>query len=270
MDMAAFGCSKHDDKLANGGKPQQDRIYSGQTMSTYMRCCAQFVAWARKQYGCKWIADARAYVGVYLQRRMDRGLSGWTIRRDACALAKLYQCRSTDFGVALPTRCRADVKRYDNVDCKAEKFEAVYPELAQACKCCGLRVHELRLLRTDDVAIDKNGKCVVTVRKGKGGKRRYVIALDQAVQNCATQARQAGVEFVFAAVPRDAPVHWYRHIFAQRLYDRLARPVYQIPRKDRYVCRAERKGCVYDKRAMRTVSKALGHKRLGVVTYYIR
>ena len=58
--------------------------------------------------------------------------------------------------------------------------------------------------------------------------------------------------------------------FAQRLYDRLARPVHQIPRKDRYVCRADCKGCVYDKRAMRTVSKALGHNRLGVVTYYIR
>ena len=270
MGMAAYGCSKHDDKLANGGKPRQDRIYSGQTMTTYMRCCAQFAVWVRKQYGCKWIADARVYVGVYLQRRMDRGLSGWTIRRDACALAKLYQCRSTEFGVKLPTRCRADVKRYADAESKAAEFEASYPELAQACKCCGLRVHELRLLRTDDVTVNEKGKCVVTVRKGKGGKRRYVIALDQTVQHCATGASRAGREFVFSAVPRDAPVHWYRHIFAQLLYDRLARPVHQIPKKDRYVCRAERKGCVYDKRAMRTVSKALGHKRLGVVTYYIR
>lgn len=64
---------------------------------------------------------------------------------------------------------------------------------------------------------------------------------------------------MFPVFPQNAPVHRYRHIFAQR----LARPVHQIPRKDRYICRAERKGYGYDKRAMRMVSKALGHNRLG-------
>ena len=269
MAMAAYGQSKHQDKIANGGKPLQDRIYSGNTMTTYMRCCAQFAVWVRKRYGCKWIAEAQVYVGVYLQNRIDRGLSGWTVRRDACALAKLYQCHSTDFGVKLPTRRRADVKRYDDVERRVAAFEASYPELAQVCQGCGLRVHELRQLRVDDVTINCKGKCVVTVRRGKGGKRRYVIALDDALLKCVEQARQAGHELVFRAIPKDAPVHWYRHIFAQRLYNRLARPVHQIPGKDRYVCHAERKGCVYDKRAMRTVSKALGHNRLGVVTYYI-
>lgn len=162
------------------------------------------------------------------------------------------------------------MKRYEDVERKTADFEALYPELAQACKSCGLRVHELRQLRVGDVSINGKGQCVVGVRRGKGGKRRYVIALDDTLLKCAERARQAGRGLVFRAIPKDAPVHWYRHVFAQRLYDRLARPVHQIPGKDRYVCHAERKGCVYDKRAMRTVSKALGHNRLGVVTYYIR
>lgn len=270
MDMAAFGISKHEDKITNRGRPRKDRIYSSGTMSTYMRCCAQFASWGRKRYGVKWIADARAYAGEYLQHRINRGLSGWTIRRDACALAKLYQCCSTDFGVALPTRRRADVKRYDGIEQKVAAFEQIYPELAQVCKSCGLRVHELRQLRIDDVYVNNKNQCVVVVRKGKGGKYRYAIAMDHSMLQSVGQAVQSGRALVFRAIPKDAPVHWYRHIFAQCLYDRLARPIHQIPRKDRYVCRAERKGCVYDKRAMRTVSKALGHNRLGVVTWYLR
>lgn len=269
MDMAAFGTSKHEDKITNCGRPRKDCIYSSNTMSTYMRCCAQFVKWVRKNNRVKWIDDARVYVGEYLQYRINCGLSGWTIRRDACALAKLYQCCSTDFDVALPTRRRADVKRYNGIDQKVANFQATHPDLAQVCQSCGLRVHELRQLHIDDVSINNKNQCIVVVRKGKGGKYRYAIALDNSILRSVGQAEQAGRDLVFQTIPKDAPVHWYRRIFAQRLYALLARPVCQIPKKDRYVCRAERKGCVYDKRAMRTVSKALGHNRLGVVTWYL-
>lgn len=151
MAMAAFGISKHEDKLTNRGRPRKDRVYSGNTMSTYIRCCVQFIIRVRTRHKVKWIDDARVYVGAYLQHRIDRGLSGWTIRRDACAIAKLYQCCSTDFGVALPNRCRADVKRYDDIERKVAKFEELHPELAKVCQSCGLRVHELRKLRIDDV-----------------------------------------------------------------------------------------------------------------------
>lgn len=112
--------------------------------------------------------------------------------------------------------------------------------------------------------------CIIIVRKGKGGKPRYVIALDDSIMKFVEQAKQAGRVRVFSSIPSGAPVHWYRHIFAQRLYDMLARPVQDIPKEDRYVCRAERKGIVYDKKAMHVVSKALGHNRLGVVTWYIQ
>ena len=269
-DMRAFGVSKHTDKLVNYGLPRRDRIYSGKTMTAYLKSCEQFVVWARKTYGCKLIDHARQYVGLYLQQRMDAGKSGWTIRLDACALAKLYQCRSTDFGVKLPTRHRADVKRYIGIEEKVEAFEKSYSNLAQVCKSCGLRVHELRELHVDDVYINPRGKCIIIVRKGKGGKPRYVIALDDSIMKFVEQAKQAGRVRVFSSIPSGAPVHWYRHIFAQRLYDMLARPVQDIPKEDRYVCRAERKGIVYDKKAMHVVSKALGHNRLGVVTWYIQ
>ena len=269
MDMAAFGTSKHQDKLTNGGKPRRDRIYSSKTMSDYINCCEHFVVWARNCYGCKLLDEAFAYVDVYLQLRIDNNLSGWTIRQDACALAKLYQCCSTDFGVIFPSRRRADVKRYHDADRKAAEFEAAHADMAQVFMSCGLRVHESRDLLVVDVYVDDTGKCIIFVRHGKGGKRRYVTALDNSILQFVVQARKSGRKRVFRYIPKGAPVHWYRHIFAQRLYHKLARPVHQIPKQDRYVCRAERKGIVYDKRAMRVVSKALGHNRLPVVTYYL-
>lgn len=57
----------------------------------------------------------------------------------------------------------------------------------------------------------------------------------------------------------------YRADYASAWYKRLARPAAFIPPADRYVCRRDRAGVVYDKAAMLQVSRMLGHNRISVI-----
>ena len=59
--------------------------------------------------------------------------------------------------------------------------------------------------------------------------------------------------------------HYYRAVYAQRLYDEYKRKEKDIPPKERYIMRKERAGEVYDKQAMEIVSKNLGHNRISVI-----
>lgn len=267
--MQAFVASKHNERIANNGQTRKDRIYSKSTFDTYLDIGTHFAKYVQENYGCLALDEARPYVGAYLEQRMLDGISPWTLHRDASALAKLYQCTSADFGVKLPPRYRSDISRYHDIDEKMAAFEAEHPLLAKACKSCGLRRHELRALRVEDVYVDARGNIRVLVRQGKGGRRREVYALDDSILRLAQMAREQGRTYICRTVPPQAPLHGYRRIFAQRTYAKFARPECQIPKKDCYVCRGDMQGIVLDKRSMRSVSKALGHNRLGIVTHYL-
>jgi hypothetical protein len=108
---------------------------------------------------------------------------------------------------------------------------------------------------------------IVHVVQGKGGKERHVVALDDAPLRSAEAA--AGKEHIFDKIPKYAPIHEWRAAYAKTLYAGLARSVDDIPPKERYICRAERAGVTYDKKAMAVVSQMLGHARLDVVTNYL-
>ena len=271
MTMQAFSISKHKERSANGGQIPEDHIYSKSTFDTYLDIGVHFAKYAEENYDCLWLDDTRPYVSNYLTQRMLDGISPWTLHRDASALAKLFRCTSADFGVKLPPRRRGDVTRYQNTTEEIAQFEKDCPLLAQALKECGLRRHELRLLLSvGDVRVDEKGNVRVMVRQGKGGRQREIYALGDAILRLAQQAEEEGREYICRTIPPHAPIHVFRHIFAQDTYAKFARPVHQIPKKDRYVCHGDMKGIVLDKRAMRSVSKALGHNRLGVVTHYLR
>lgn len=76
---------------------------------------------------------------------------------------------------------------------------------------------------------------------------------------------------VFGKVNTRAPIHKYRSMYATNLYNSLKRDIKDIPKEDRYVCRKDLKGRVYDKKAMQIVSRALGHERIDVIAgHYLR
>ena len=78
-------------------------------------------------------------------------------------------------------------------------------------------------------------------------------------------AAAVGNNKIFEHISSAMDVHYYRSVYCQRIYDSYARPLEQIPPADRYYCRQDKKGLIYDKKAMLQASKALGHNRISVI-----
>lgn len=269
LSLAAFGDSKHMDKLSNGGQPAKDKIYSSVTMDNYIDAGVRFVKWAKAEHGCRTVAEARAYTGDYLRYRMEKGCSPWTIRRDAAAIAKAYGCKTSQLGAELPKRRRSAVTQHRNGSWKGHFDAERHKDLMALGRSCGLRRHEMAALKPEDVRCMPDGRVLVHVAQGKGGKERFVVALDDIPLHLAEKAKAEGRSTVIAHIPKYAPIHELRAEFAQSLYKKLARPVETLPRREQYVCRKDLSGAVFDKRAMSAVSTALGHNRLDVVTAYL-
>lgn len=171
LKMRAFGQSKHQDKLKNNGQPARNKIYSGSTLTGYIAACCRFLRWVRKEYDCNDLDAARQYVGRYLRLRIRRGMSAWTVRAEAAALAKMYQCSMCDFGVKLPKRRRRDVTQHRR-NAYVGHYDSKKHYLLEAfCRACGLRRHEVAQLRVSDVYRSAQGNVIIHVRQGKGGEK---------------------------------------------------------------------------------------------------
>ena len=77
--------------------------------------------------------------------------------------------------------------------------------------------------------------------------------------------REAGDKYVFSHVHSAADIHSFRAEYACRVYKAQARPLEEIPRKERYICRKDIAGTDHDKMAMKIVNEALGHSLLDVI-----
>lgn len=265
LSMAAFGDSKHADKIANDGKPAWDKIYSGKTMDNYIDVAGRFVRWAREAHGCRMLEDARQFVPEYLSQRIEQGKSAWTVRLEASALAKLYGCGINDFGVPLPQRQRQDVTQHRQDKWIGHFDPDKNKELMAFGKATGLRRHEMAVVTPEDVWMNEDGKVVIHVIRGKGGKERFVEALDDTPLLLARKAQTDGQKRIFEEIHKYAPIHEWRAEFARETYRRHARPLEEIPVKERYICRKDKAGEIYDKKAMAISSKMLGHGRLDVI-----
>ena len=237
-------------------------IYSYSTLQSYIKWCCKFAEYCKNKYKCKTIEQCRQYVDEWLTFLMTYCTPS-TSKLAACALAKLYQCRSTVF-VHTPDRRRADIKRSRGLKVRDKHFsEANHQDLVDFCRSTGLRRHELCYLRGTDLSF-VGGRWCIHVRKGKGGKPREAQIIGD-VQKIVDMMLRAGEGKVFEKVPEIADIHGYRREYAQVFYNILARPVDTLTRKQVYKCRGDKAGVIYDKRAMGRVSKSMGHERVDVI-----
>jgi hypothetical protein len=253
-----FGESKY---LAQKQGVSGDGIYSWNTYKTYLTKGCAFAKWVKEHHGCKTLADARAHVDAYLQMHIDKGYSAWTQSTIASALAKIYGCSKNDF---IPTETRHRVNIVKSRKEKAIFSEERNREFVDFCKATGLRKHEFLNLRLENLHYDDVTKQYMLVNiKGKGGRLRDCPILSQkAVERIInTPAGQK----VWSKIPSRADIHSYRAEYCKAIYNRHARPFTEIPEYDRYYCRGDLRGVVYDKRAMRIASRALGHNRICVI-----
>jgi len=244
-------------------------IFSWSTYNNYVKHCTAFAEWARKEYGCRTIEQARQYVPEYLRIRMEKGLSAWTVKLDASAIAKLYQCRTTEFGIITPERKRADIKRSRGA-ADSHFSEDNNRDVVLFGRGTGVRRHEMAALRKRDVYWEE-GTLYIHVEQGKGGKRRNAPVRPEYTEHVWRMAERADKpdDYIFSKreMPNRLPEHRYRAEYAKEMYLKVARPVEELAKGERYVCRKDKKGTVYDRDAMLMVSRYMGHNRVDVIAY---
>lgn len=290
-DMTRFGQSKHLAKqeereraLAAGEKCNPAKvsgIYSHKTYQVYKEHSLKFATWVRETYGIKNLEAAREYVKEYLEKSINEGKSAWTVRTEAAALAKLYGCSSTDFGVKLPKRRREDIQRSRGEKIRDRDFsELRNRDIVDFCRGTGLRKKELSLVETRDV-MERNGNVYVRVRRGKGGKERVLVVVQKYkkhVLEMRDRAIEEGRERIFERIPSHMDVHSYRREYALGRYKEIERDPIQYERArerweawkhergydgpDEY---RRRDGRVFDRAILLEVSRNMGHNRVDVI-----
>lgn len=250
--------------LAKKAGTAQEGIYSFKTFKTYMEQLNYFADYCKEKHGCRYLDECRKYANEYLQYRIDKGNSPYTLHLIRSALCKLYGDTYKNY-IPLPKRRRQDITRSRGEAVRDKHFsEKNHKDIIDFCKGSGLRRRELRNLKGTDYFVKRNDTLYVTV-KGKGGKYREVPILDEYRDHVLKMMQSAEGGFVFPDVPDAMDVHSYRAEFATAYYQRIARPVFRIPSRERYYCRGDRKGVILDKKAMLEVSRALGHNRVSVI-----
>lgn len=276
----AFGRSKHADKKADAraeksgtDRVTSEHIYSISTHKNYKKIVTRFSSWVRKNYGDYPTDDeVRHYAREYIQMRNSSGLSSYTIKAEAAALAKALDCTSEEFG-ATKSRLRADIKRGRGGEYGKENARHFSEErnrdLVDFCLGTGLRRAGLSRLKGTDYDAETG---IITVKE-KGGKTRSFPVDPTYRAHIEKMCTRAGEGKVFKKIPSNANIHGYRAKFASAMYDRLVEgiDISLLDRKQLYYCRGDRKGEVFVRDAMQAVSIALGHNRISVIaSHYLR
>jgi integrase len=263
----AIGQSKHLDKMRGTA---QDKIYSWETYRSYMKHNNYFVAYCKEQYTCKTLEQCRPYVDEWLKLRSENGLSAYTQKLEASALAKMYGCSTRDF-IKTDVRHRVDISRSRGEKARDYHFsEERHKDLVEFCRSTGLRRAELKAL-TGDKLLEKEGQYYIKVDAGSKGGRYREAPIVGDVQSVINRMNSVGTGKVFDKIPNGADIHSYRSNYCTSVYKAHERDVKTLERSEVYCCRGDLKGTWYDKKAMEVASNALGHNRISVIAeHYIR
>ena len=249
----------------------KEKIFSTSTRDSYIQHAETFVSFLRKNnLKASTIEEAKQYVPVFLKHEIAVGKSACTIRSEACALAKVYRCSSNDFGVAFPKRSRKAIKNNRSKKEYSRHFsEARHRDIVCFAKATGLREEGMKKVKGTNIQIEQNGDIMVHIKE-KGGRERDVLMF-YSDENVYREARKVALshigkdEKIFENISKAAPIQAYRRAYAQSLYKSVARDIDSIPDQEKYICRNELSGLIFDKKALKIVSEALGHARLCVV-----
>lgn len=259
------GCGTPKNKNRHNATPL---IHSENTYVTYKAQCSHFVEFCYSR-GVKYdLEEAFKLIPDYGKHLEKEGKSSWTIYTAINAIAKAYNVSTETLGYKPPKRERASVRRSRYAREMDRHFsDKENQNLITFCKCFGLRRRELEALTGNLRGLNSKGELFVHVLNGKGGKQRWVrfCGTEKERKICLDLMKQADVSKVFHHVHTKADIHYYRSVYACRLYKKYARPVEKLTHDEKYVCRKDKAGVIYDKQAMLIVSKALGHNRISVI-----
>lgn len=265
MYKAGFGRSRASDKLKG---MTSDKIYSKSTFETYKKQYRYFCDYLKEQKPeVKTMVQAKDSVNDYLLYLIEKRKSAYSINTIKSALAKVFEAPTTDF-IKTPERTRASIarSRYDAIRDKdlSAKTEQKYARFTSAF---GLRRAEMEQIRAEDLFIE-DGKYYLNVTKGtKGGRPRVaeIVGVSDEETKDIVRWIKARKGKLFPKLPSHYDNHYYRAIYAKRIYNKYARNLDKVPAKEKYTMRKDRAGEVFDRVAMKIASKNLGHNRVSVI-----
>lgn len=243
-------------------KKKSPYIHGQVTRDNYAKTCKAFGKWCERTYHVSGnLSAARQHAGEWLGMQENPN----TRKAYAAALAKGFNCNTSDFGVELGKRHLSDVERGRNLSPRSKAWRENHAEVAEALRCCGLRVDEARDLRGSDVFQDKSGAWFVHVESGKGGLERSarVWVADGAYTGLdwlrASAERVGPSGRVFDGVPdlQNANVHALRAEYSCRMYDYYVSA--GVHSEDGAVYRPRNSGVELDLAVVSAVNHDLGH-----------
>lgn len=287
--LEAYGVSRHKLKaeqreaLRAAGKPvhwahSTGKIHSFKTKQVYKEHCLNFARWARERHGLKRLGHLGERLDVlaveWLRERLAAGVSPDTAQVARSALRMLARAvgweedrvRQLAADVPIPVRHREAIRRSRGAVRADHEFQHEnWRELIDFARATGLRRHELAAVRVEDILATEAG-LHVHVRRGKGGKERYVPVLPGHEEAVLAAIRgRSPQERVWPRIPVRLDVHAYRREYAQALYRHLSGGRELPPSRGRL------RPQDYDRAAAAAVSRALGHSRVDVVSrHYLR
>lgn len=264
--MQAFGDSKRLDKIEN---PEEfaRKIYSFSTYQTYFKHIKYFIKWLQKEHSeVKTLKKAEKFVPEWLQTRVEKGLSAWTVQTEEAALNKLYGIEADDENrFQPPRRLKENIVRSRGTKKRDAHFSEVNnEELINFCKACGFRRNVLERLTGSDLfnrakaetafaeAQEAGNEALAEAllvglktfpeqdyfilhRRDKGGKTRLSPIVgphkDAVVRRMKATPPNAKV---WQYVSSNCDVHGYCADYATFLYKQYARPIEQLDYRKRY------------------------------------
>jgi hypothetical protein len=247
------------------------KMHSYKTRTSYQEHIFRFLNWVRQESGITTLetldACADEQVSRYLQLEVEAGKkSPYTLQLERSALRLFFDDHTLAASVALPKRTLAGITRSRRPAARDRHFQpANWQPLLKFERATGLRKDELKRILVGDVYCDYQKQLVAHVRCGKGGKEREVPVLPGREPDVlAVTTEREPHEPIFPRLP-DTEMHSLRREYAQSLYLHHA-PGRDLPPTDRRLRPTD-----YDLAAVKIVSRALGHERIGVVLrHYLR
>lgn len=265
MYKAGYGRSRASDKFKS---KTDDKIYSKSSFETYKKQYRYFCDYLKEQKpDVKTMDQARESVDSYLLYLMEKERSAYSISTAKAALSKVFGVPATSF-IETPSRTRANIvrSRYETVRGKelSKKTELKYSRFTSAM---GLRKSEMEEIRAEDLFFE-NGRPYLNVTRGtKGGRPRVaeIVGVSEEETKEIVKWILLRKGKLFPKLPSHYDNHFYRGVYAKRIYNRYARNLDEIPAKEKYVMRKDRAGETFDKVAMKIASRSLGHNRISVI-----
>lgn len=165
----------------------------------------------------KSLEDIKPYAQEYLQERLDRGCSVWTVKMEKSALGMLY---GEPIKMDMPKRDIKDIDRSRHNRNAHFARDGKYKDVYVVALATGGRRADIEKLRVDDFKM-QDGKLYVNFTQSKGGRDRLTYVRQEYAEDVlkiVQKAKLEGKSKVLEEVPSNMDIHALRKEYAYELY----------------------------------------------------